>query len=184
MTVLWKDGTKAKYHFGNGVYEIKEILVINLPVEEQYKQPVSWVIGKRVKRGRDWKRNDEDGGEGKLGTVIEETNDKWVSVRWDASKDEERLKSYCWWENGLFDLEVVFTEEDDTKDKKIKKVKHSRSNDDDDTLDALYDSSHSDNDDSESTSGSDDSNSGSDSDSNSDDDSDNDSDSDNFGEFF
>ena len=40
--------------------------------------------GDRVKRGPDWKWGDQDGGQGKLGTITEIQSDGWIRVTWDA----------------------------------------------------------------------------------------------------
>ena len=37
----------------------------------------------RVKRGPDWKWDNQDGGAGNLGTVIELKSDGWIRVKWD-----------------------------------------------------------------------------------------------------
>ncbi|MBN2875798.1 MAG: hypothetical protein JXM71_11945, partial [Spirochaetales bacterium] len=40
-------------------------------------------VGTRVVRGKDWKWSDQDGGPGKLGTIIEAPSGGWVRVKWD-----------------------------------------------------------------------------------------------------
>ena len=61
--------------------------------------------GMRVRRGPDWKWDDQDGGAGNLGTVLGEgDDDEWVRVEWDAPGAHEN--SYRWG-SGKHDLEVV-----------------------------------------------------------------------------
>ena len=64
-------------------------------------------IGTKVKRGPDWQWGDQDGGAGKLGTVIEAIDpDGWIEVKWD----EGGSNNYRWGVDGKYDLEIV-TEE-------------------------------------------------------------------------
>lgn len=43
----------------------------------------SFEVGAKVKRGRDWRSGEEDGGDGKMGRMIEGTApDGWVTVAW------------------------------------------------------------------------------------------------------
>ena len=42
-------------------------------------------VGDKVVRGPDWKWDEQDGGAGTVGTVVEEgISDGWVSVRWPS----------------------------------------------------------------------------------------------------
>jgi hypothetical protein len=60
--------------------------------------------GARVRRGKDWKWDDQDGGRGKLGTVDEPTEGTgWVGVKWDSG----RHNSYRWGVDGCYDLELA-----------------------------------------------------------------------------
>jgi hypothetical protein len=47
------------------------------------------VVGMRVMRGPDWKWDDQDGGKGSFGTVVDESasanGEGWVVVKWDSS---------------------------------------------------------------------------------------------------
>ena len=63
--------------------------------------------GVRVKRGKDWKWGEQDGG--KYGTVMGWAGDvgasnNWVRIKWDNST---RQNNYRWGAEGAFDLEVV-----------------------------------------------------------------------------
>ena len=61
----------------------------------------SYVKGQRVKRGKDWKWDDQDGGAGYLGTVVDEGGGKWVKVLWDKSHTRA---DYRIGHDGCFDL--------------------------------------------------------------------------------
>merc|ERR1711939_1126315 len=64
------------------------------------------VVGARVRRGRDWKWGDQDGGVGKVGSVLEEVDsDGWVRVKWDSGSSNK----YRWGASGCHDLELVDT---------------------------------------------------------------------------
>ena len=58
--------------------------------------------GTRVTRGRDWKWDDQDGGKGKAGTIIEIKADGWVRVEWDCG----RANSYRWGAEDACDLKL------------------------------------------------------------------------------
>ena len=61
-------------------------------------------VGTRVKRGPDWKWEDQDGGVGGLGTVVKApTAQDWARVEWDAGD----ANTYRWGHSGAFDLVVV-----------------------------------------------------------------------------
>ena len=65
-------------------------------------------VGTRVMRGPDWEWQDQDGGDGKLGKVIESKadrgSDQWVRVEWDNGY----ANTYRWGgEDPKFDLTVV-----------------------------------------------------------------------------
>ncbi len=62
------------------------------------------VVGARVKRGPDWKWDDQDGGAGRLGTVvIAPTSSDWARVEWDAGG----ANTYRWGHDGKHDLAIV-----------------------------------------------------------------------------
>jgi len=61
-------------------------------------------VGSRVRRGPDWKWEDQDGGPGKLGTVVRAPTAKdWVKVEWDAGGSN----TYRWGHSDARDVEVV-----------------------------------------------------------------------------
>jgi hypothetical protein len=66
--------------------------------------------GHRVIRGSNWQWHDQDGGEGRVGTVAEtershpDKHKGWVAVRWDAS---QRTNSYRMGEGNAFDLALA-----------------------------------------------------------------------------
>ena len=64
--------------------------------------------GMRIRRGKDWKWGDQDGGTKCLGTVIGwagevGASDNWVKVRWDNNC----LNNYRWGAEGAYDLEII-----------------------------------------------------------------------------
>eukprot|EP01062_Namystynia_karyoxenos_P073458 TRINITY_DN70253_c0_g1_i1.p1 TRINITY_DN70253_c0_g1~~TRINITY_DN70253_c0_g1_i1.p1 ORF type:complete len:611 (+),score=166.22 TRINITY_DN70253_c0_g1_i1:143-1834(+) len=62
------------------------------------------LLGSRVKRNPScWRWGDQDGGDGRLGTVTELKDNLWVKVQWDVGK----ANSYRWGAEQAFDLEVV-----------------------------------------------------------------------------
>jgi hypothetical protein len=61
--------------------------------------------GTRVRRGRDWKWGDQDGGVGCVGsvTVDQKPGDPWVKITWDNGHSN----SYRYGEGPHIDLEIV-----------------------------------------------------------------------------
>eukprot|EP00049_Salpingoeca_infusionum_P015690 m.307121 g.307121 ORF g.307121 m.307121 type:complete len:2248 (-) comp15932_c0_seq1:1557-8300(-) len=58
--------------------------------------------GVRVVRGRDWKWQEQDGGDGKIGIVTRDLDDdKWIQVKWEANGD---VNSYRMGAEGAYDL--------------------------------------------------------------------------------
>lgn len=58
-------------------------------------------LGARVMRGPDWKWDDQDGGLGRVGTVVQApTDQEWVRVAWDAAPEN----AYRWGHEGAHDL--------------------------------------------------------------------------------
>ncbi len=59
-------------------------------------------VGDRVRRGPDWKWDDQDGGVGNLGRVVSTAGGgAWTRVQWDAGTSN----TYRWGEEGAYDLE-------------------------------------------------------------------------------
>ncbi len=69
------------------------------------RRPDDLPVGARVARGPDWKWEDQDGGPGKQGTVIESADGGgWVRVRWDTGQ----VNGYRWnGEGGPCDLVLL-----------------------------------------------------------------------------
>jgi len=59
--------------------------------------------GLRVVRGPDWDADDQDGGEGHVGTVVDRPAGSRVTVQWDSGT----RASYRCGENGKYDLRVL-----------------------------------------------------------------------------
>ena len=61
-------------------------------------------VGDRVRRGPDWKWDEQDGGSGRLGTVTRApTSSEWARVEWDAGD----TNTYRWGHEGAHDLEYL-----------------------------------------------------------------------------
>ena len=62
--------------------------------------------GSVVRRGRDWKYGDQDGGDGKTGVVINTyiLASQQISVKWDESDETQR---YRWGADGAYDVTIV-----------------------------------------------------------------------------
>jgi serine/threonine protein kinase len=62
-------------------------------------------LGKLVRRSRDWKWGDQDGGVGGVGTVFKfiRGHNDWISVHWTCGKKNY----YRWGADGCYDVEVV-----------------------------------------------------------------------------
>ena len=63
-------------------------------------------VGTKVRRGRDWKWEDQDGGDGKTGIVIgpHGTSKQWVNVKWYGSGT---TIAYRWGALGFYDLKLA-----------------------------------------------------------------------------
>ncbi|ELP92466.1 hypothetical protein EIN_523640 [Entamoeba invadens IP1] len=109
VKVLWNpDGQPNRYRWGvDGMYDLRLVDTTEsgemLTMEQQTKKEASWTVGKVVKRGRDWKWENQDGGEGNTGIVIDVADDGWVEVKWKNGE----IAQYRWGDEGKFDLEVV-----------------------------------------------------------------------------
>lgn len=106
-TVRWDDGTKSKCSWGkNNKYDIKVVAfdLDHTPLEfkDQIKQPVSWIVGRKVKRGKDWKGGSVD--DNKTGIVVSCSAPNKVIVHW-----ENDARSECrWGHERCYDIEVVY----------------------------------------------------------------------------
>ncbi|EAL47620.1 hypothetical protein EHI8A_070880 [Entamoeba histolytica HM-1:IMSS-B] len=109
ITVRWDDGDKTHCNWGkDGNFDVTVIsnALDMTPVEpsEQVHKPISWLIGRKVKRGTDWKWSDQDGGEGKTGLVLSSAGKGWINVKWESGK----VNQYRWGEDDCHDVEVIF----------------------------------------------------------------------------
>ena len=100
IEVTWEtDGDSNKYRWGaDGCYDIE---VVNLGGPKK---------GTRVRRGKDWRWGDQDGGDGKEGTVVRERDsDGWIGVKWDDGQalGEGKQYKYRWDKDGNFDIEEL-----------------------------------------------------------------------------
>ncbi|EKE42715.1 hypothetical protein ENUP19_0359G0011 [Entamoeba nuttalli] len=110
VKVQWESSrNENRYRWGvDKAYDVKVVEVVDdlgdiPPLEEQIKKPTSWVIGKSVIRGRDWKWKDQDGGQGQIGEVIDVCDEGWVEVKWKNGT----VCQYRWGGENAYDLQVV-----------------------------------------------------------------------------
>eukprot|EP01028_Stygiella_incarcerata_P009123 TRINITY_DN4230_c0_g1_i1.p1 TRINITY_DN4230_c0_g1~~TRINITY_DN4230_c0_g1_i1.p1 ORF type:complete len:837 (+),score=219.33 TRINITY_DN4230_c0_g1_i1:117-2627(+) len=85
--VLWDCGHRNAYRYDRSGEDAVDLMVIgHRELFASGDQPKNLDIGMRVSRGRDWKWADQDGGEGRLGTVTRtpEGEDEWYAVEWDT----------------------------------------------------------------------------------------------------
>jgi hypothetical protein len=69
--VLWDCGHRNAYRYDRSGEESVDLMVVgNRELFPSGDQPKNLDVGMRISRGRDWKWADQDGGEGRLGTVI------------------------------------------------------------------------------------------------------------------
>ncbi|KAL3865886.1 hypothetical protein ACJMK2_043234 [Sinanodonta woodiana] len=96
--VTWdRNGKTANYHFGPDGYDV---VLVEEPRLLQFDELIG--TGCVVRRGKDWKWDNQDGVPGTKGVVIKVLEDGQVIVRWpDKSKNFYRFGA-----DGCFDLEI------------------------------------------------------------------------------
>ena len=62
--------------------------------------------GDKVVRGGDWKWDDQDGGNGKVGEVVAVKGNGWVSIRW-STPGKVKPGDYRWGKDAKFDVKVL-----------------------------------------------------------------------------
>lgn len=109
ITVKWDDGDKTHCRWGkDGCYDVvvvEDVLdMTKVEPAEQVKKPAGWLVGRRVKRGRDWKWQEQDGGSHKTGLCLSTEGKGWVNVKWESG----RVNQYRWGADDSYDVEAVF----------------------------------------------------------------------------
>eukprot|EP00105_Crassostrea_gigas_P023541 XP_011443408.1 PREDICTED: uncharacterized protein LOC105339527 isoform X1 [Crassostrea gigas] len=95
--VEWDTGIRSQYSHGQGgIYNIVACDEPRIP-EDGFP-----AVGCYVKRGPDWKWEDQDGGIGSIGSVYRIKDDATVYVRWPCG----RRSNYRFGYDGKFDIEV------------------------------------------------------------------------------
>ena len=98
-------GTVAFFRMWNGheltATEVKKLSDLAKPSTGPVK---TYSKGQRVRRGKDWKWRNQDGGPGTLGTVIGEGSGETARVKWDKSGSENVYRIGA---EGAYDLEGV-----------------------------------------------------------------------------
>eukprot|EP00930_Biecheleria_cincta_P056532 TRINITY_DN42638_c0_g1_i1.p1 TRINITY_DN42638_c0_g1~~TRINITY_DN42638_c0_g1_i1.p1 ORF type:complete len:959 (-),score=159.02 TRINITY_DN42638_c0_g1_i1:62-2569(-) len=83
-----------------GNFELDQVVYYQNPRRaEPLKRPL---LGVTVRRGRDWKWGDQDGGKGSRGTTLGSDSSGWVGVRW-PSGERNRYRVGA---EGAYDLEI------------------------------------------------------------------------------
>jgi hypothetical protein len=78
VDVRWDNGVQNSYRFGQGIHIDLEVVsgsvpsVASVPPSTPSGSSDLLKSGTRVRRGRDWKWDDQDGGSGNLGTVTKD----------------------------------------------------------------------------------------------------------------
>ncbi|XP_061168838.1 uncharacterized protein LOC133178094 [Saccostrea echinata] len=100
INVEWDTGLQLSYRYGdNGVLTEYDIVPCDEPriLENQ-----AIAVGCLVMRGRDWKWDEQDGGEGNIGTVYRLKSPTEIYVRWSNGNKSNYRYGY----NGKFDVEL------------------------------------------------------------------------------
>ncbi|VDI11229.1 Hypothetical predicted protein [Mytilus galloprovincialis] len=96
--VEWDSGVKNCYHYDESqrLYDIKPVNEPRRLVDEMI------AVGCKVKRGKDWKYDEQDGGRGSRGTILRVESNGKVVVHWDRG----RLGTYKFACDDLFEVAV------------------------------------------------------------------------------
>ncbi|CAC5419363.1 unnamed protein product [Mytilus coruscus] len=98
LWVEWDSGHKNCYRYDENikVFDIKPVNEPRRLIDEMIG------VGCKVKRGKDWKHGEQDGGRGSRGTVLRVETDGKIVVYWDRG----RLGIYKFASENLFEVEV------------------------------------------------------------------------------
>eukprot|EP01028_Stygiella_incarcerata_P013678 TRINITY_DN82_c0_g1_i6.p1 TRINITY_DN82_c0_g1~~TRINITY_DN82_c0_g1_i6.p1 ORF type:complete len:1402 (+),score=342.34 TRINITY_DN82_c0_g1_i6:162-4208(+) len=103
--IQWPNGTKNNYRF-DMENDLCDVIPVTIGILHAPAQPSLLQTGMRVMRGKDWRWSLQDGGAGKLGTIVEDQPNETVQgrVRWDTGE----TFTYRWIPSRRkFDLVVV-----------------------------------------------------------------------------
>ena len=105
VRVKWDVGGEDNYRVGaGGSYDL--MLESSTPPSVQPGEVLrSPMVGVRVRRGPDWRWDEQDGGAGHLGTTTKRSHEGWVTVRWDL--DSGNTYNYRVGGDGGYDLVVA-----------------------------------------------------------------------------
>lgn len=99
VSVEWDSGSTNSYRMGaEGAMDLK---IVDEP--RILKPGESIKVGCNVKRGRDWKWGDQDGGASKVGVVFCVGADKRVKVRWPNGT----MADYRYGRDGCYDVTII-----------------------------------------------------------------------------
>nr|XP_034323315.1 uncharacterized protein LOC105331856 [Crassostrea gigas] len=97
VNVEWDSGLRFPYSHGcGGIYDVVVCDEPRIP-DDGFA-----AVGCLVKRGPDWKWDDQDGGVGSIGTVYRVKDDATVYIRWSSGRNSNYRFGY----EGKFDIEV------------------------------------------------------------------------------
>ncbi|XP_048734908.2 uncharacterized protein LOC125650560 isoform X1 [Ostrea edulis] len=97
VRVEWDNGNRSVYNYGiNDVYDIVICDEPRIPIDGFV------AVGCYVKRGPDWKWEEQDGGKGSIGTTYRVMDNASVYVRWPCG----RMGNYRFGYDGKYDIEV------------------------------------------------------------------------------
>lgn len=96
--VIWDNGHRNRYPYGsNGQFAV---MVVDEPRFLQHDQFIE--VGCLVKRGDNWRDDDQDGGPGSVGVVFRVHSDATVGVRWPNGL----LRRYKYGKQGYMEVEL------------------------------------------------------------------------------
>jgi len=112
--VSWANGSGNAYRIGTeGKYDLVYAEDFTPPKPMRDEPVLVPEVGARVMRGPDWEWKDQDGGVGRLGTIIGADGDGWARVQWDTS----HINRYRVGEESKYDL--VYGETQDEEDASV-----------------------------------------------------------------
>ncbi|XP_048733836.2 uncharacterized protein LOC125649965 isoform X2 [Ostrea edulis] len=105
--VMWDNGHRNVYPYGSG--NRFAVMVVDEPRLLQQDQLIE--VGCLVRRGDNWRDNDEDGGAGNIGVVFRVHSDATVGVRWPNG----HKRRYKYGKQGFFEVEICDPFDEDVR---------------------------------------------------------------------
>ncbi|XP_052698912.1 uncharacterized protein LOC128176544 isoform X2 [Crassostrea angulata] len=98
ISIIWDNGHQCQYPYG--IQGRFAVIVVDEPRILQRDQLIE--VGCLVKRGNNWRDNDNDGGPENIGVVFRVHSDATVSVRWPTGQ----RRRYKYGKQGYFEVEL------------------------------------------------------------------------------